>query len=297
MITSLSRVIGFACHLFLIHSVAAGAGPQQALSAQDPALNTTLRKSPPVIILKLDDVSQKEGAILPNFKKMAEALESRDIKGSFGVICAVGWPGAQSLQDSGRDYIDWVKKLHASGRVEFWFHGWDHATHAENGEAYCEFSNRSHEEQRQRFARSQKLALEKFGFPFRTFGPGGAISKFPSFDDTTLKVMHDDPDMRVFLYPKPLDEAGKTLQGRGKVTILDRVMDVNLERKVGEPDFNWFLTGYSKHPDRGYFVLQGHPNTWDDAKFDEVFKIIDFLIQQKAVFMTPSEYAATKGKG
>ena len=44
-------------------SSAAGAGP---------------RKSPPVIILKLDDVSQKYGTILPDFIKMAEALEARE---------------------------------------------------------------------------------------------------------------------------------------------------------------------------------------------------------------------------
>ena len=86
------------------------------------------------------------------------------------------------------------------------------------------------------------------------------------------------------------------MEAAGKVTVLDRVADVNLERKVGEPDFNWFLEGYLKHPDREYFVLQGHPNTWDDVKFAEVLKIIDYLIQQHAVFMTPTEYAALKKK-
>jgi S-formylglutathione hydrolase FrmB len=252
------------------------------------------RKSPPVIILKLDDLSQKEGTILPNFRKMAELLEARQIKGSFGVILAARWPGAQSLPDSGPEYVEWVKKLATSGRIEFWFHGWDHSTHDENGEAYCEFNNRTYEEQKQRFDRSQKIAREKLGFTFQTFGPGGGNSKFPTFDETTLRVLADDPHIKTWLCPKPLDEAGRKLESGGKVTILDRVMDVNLERKVGEPDFNWFLEGYSKHPDREYFVLQGHPNTWDDAKFSEVLKIIDFLIQQKATFMTPTEYAAIR---
>lgn len=287
VLRSLFRFITATCIFLLMANPSIASDPSQALP---------LRKSPPVIILKLDDLSQKEGTILPAFRKMAEPLEARKIKGSFGLICAVPWPGAQPLQDSGPEYIEWVKKLHASGQIEFWFHGWDHAGHTVDGENCCEFNHRSYEEQKERFDRSQKLALEKLGFGFQTFGPGGGISKYPTYDDNTVKVMGDVPYMKVWLYPKPLDEAGKKLEAQGKVTILDRVMDVNLEKKVGEPDFDWFLKGYSQNPDREYFVLQGHPNTWDDAKFDEVLKIIDFLIEQKAVFMTPSEYAVSKVK-
>ena len=262
----------------------------------EAAMSFPERKQPLAIILKLDDLSQKQGTILPNFRKMAELLAARHIKGSFGVICAVGWPGAQALEDSGPEYIAWVKQLHASGQIEFWFHGWDHATQEEAGEAYCEFTNRSYEEQKRRFDHAQKVAREKFGFTFQTFGPGGGISKFPTFDATTLQVLADDPFIKVWLSPKLSDDASRKLEAAGKVTVLDRVADVNLERTVGEPDFDWFLKGYLKHPDREYFVLQGHPNTWDDAKFAEVLKIIDYLIQQHAVFMTPTEYAVLKKK-
>ena len=254
------------------------------------------RKNPPVIILKLDDVSQKEGKILPAFQKMGKILEERNIKGSFGLICAVTWPGAQPLQESGTEYIEWVKKMNASGRVEFWFHGWDHAGHDMNGETHCEFNGRTYEQQKERFDRGQKVAMEKLGFVFHTFGPGGTMSKYPLFDDATLQALQDEPNMKVFLYPKAIDEPGKKLESKGKLTILDRIWDVNLEKSVGMPDFNWFVEGYSKYPDREYFVLQGHPNTWDDAKFNEATKIIDFLIAQNAVFMTPSEFAAKKKK-
>ena len=267
----------------------------QKESDPHPTQALTQRKNPPIIILKLDDLSQKDGIILPAFRRMAELLQARHIKGSFGIISAVGWPGAQSLQDSGPEYIEWVKKLHASGLIEFWFHGWDHGIHKENGEDYCEFSCRSYEDQKQRFDRSQKIALEKFGFTYQTFGQGGGAAKYPSFDDMTVKVFAEDPLIKIWLYPRLIDEQGRKLEKVGK-TILERVADVNLERSVGFPDFNWFLEGYSKHPDRDYFVLQGHPNTWDDAKFSEVEKIIDFLIQQKAVFMTPSEYASFRNK-
>ena len=258
--------------------------------------NIPPRKNPPVIILKLDDISQQHGAILPRFKQMAELLEARNIKGGFGLVCDVSWPDAQSLENSGPEYIQWVKNLHASGRIEIWFHGWDHAGHTINGETHCEFHGRTYEEQKERFDRSQKLAFEKLGFHFQTFGPGGTVRNYLSYDAATAQVMAEDPYIHVWLYPKPLDEIGRKLESGGKVTILDRVMDVNLEKTVGNPDFNWFLEGYARHPDREYFVLQGHPNPWDDAKFEEVTKIIDFLIQEKAVFMTPSEYAACRRK-
>lgn len=102
--------------------------------------------------------------------------------------------------------------------------------------------------------------------------------------------------MKAWLFPSAINEIGKALEAQGKVMILDRIWDVNLEKSVGNPDFNAFVTGYAKHPDREYFVLQGHPNPWNDAKFEEVTKIIDFLIAQKAVFMTPSEFVAFKRK-
>lgn len=77
--------------------------------------------------------------------------------------------------------------------------------------------------------------------------------------------------------------------------MLDRVWAVNLESKVGQADFAKFVEGYAKNPDRLYFVLQGHPTHWAGARFDDFARIIDFLVAEKAVFMTPSEYAASLG--
>lgn len=277
----------------MIHPSAATA---QEKTTEELLQSIPPRSKPPIIILKLDDVSQKEGTILPAFRKMAALLEERKIKGSFGLICAVTWPGAQPLQESGQEYIDWVKKLHASGLIEIWFHGWDHAAHKVNGELYCEFNGRTLEEQKERISRAQKLAGEKLGFTFKTFGPGGSTSKFPSMTHDTLRALAEESSIRTVFYPKPLDDDARKMNAEGKLVILDRVPGVSLEKKVGEPDFNACLKAYLKYPDRDYYVLQGHPNTWDDAKFAEVLKIIDFFIGQKAVFMTPSEFAETLRK-
>ncbi len=247
------------------------------------------RKAPPVIIIKLDDVKQVRGDVHAQWKKMADFFKERKLKAGFGVVC-------QTLEDAQPKYVQWLKDTRDAGWVEFWFHGWDHGTHTVNGAALKEFNQRTYAEQKERFDKSQKLAREKLGFAFTTFGPPGGGTG-ASCDDITCRVMQDDPDMKAWLYPQPLDEAGKKLEAAGKVVILDRVWDVNLEGAVGVPDFNKFMQGYAAHPERDYFVLQGHPAMWGDgARFAEFVKIIDFLVAQKVAFLTPAEFVAQKQK-
>lgn len=38
-------------------------------------------------------------------------------------------------------------------------------------------------------------------------------------------------------------------------------------------------------------MLQGHPAAWSDESFEQFKQIIDFLVEQKAAFMTPTEAA------
>ena len=277
---------------FEVSGVAPGAAPLPAprkRSRPAPVVPAEMpaRKAPPIIILKLDDVMQIRGHAHARWRELADYLASRRIKAGFGMVC-------RTLQEATPEYVKWVRDLRASGLIEFWFHGWDHATHREADGVYNEFSHRSYEEQRKRFDDSQKLALEKLGFAFETFGtPGGAYTG-GAFDAETVRVMADEPHMKAWLYPQPLDEAGKKLEAGGKVTILDRVWDVNIEGAVGVPDCNRLMAGYAKHPDREYFVLQGHPAMWSPERFGEFARILDFLVAQKAVFMTPSEYVASK---
>ena len=242
-----------------------------------------VRSKPLVIILKLDDVKQVKGDVHNQWKKTADFLASRNVKSSFGVIC-------DTLPDATPAYAGWIKKHAESGLIEFWFHAWDHATHDEAGTKYNEFSGRSYEDQAKRLADSQAAAKEKLGFAFRTFGPPGGVQG-ASQDENTARVMHDSPDITIWLYPSPINDIGKEVAAKGKVTILDRVWAVNLEAQVGVPSLQNLINGLAANPDRDYFVLQGHPAAWGNgARWDEFVRIIDFLQSQKAVFMTPSEY-------
>lgn len=258
-----------------------------AVVSAGPADKLPPRAAPPVIILKLDDLRQIDGKVHHSWIRVGDYLRQRSIKSSIGVIC-------QTLAEATPAYAGWIKERHASGEIEFWFHGWDHATWKnEADKSLSEFGGRSFDEQWDRFARSQALAEEKLGFRFATFGPGGGGSLHQ--DEATAQVMAKDPAMKVWLYPSPINDIGRRLAAEGKVTILDRVWAVNIEGKVGQPDFEKFASGYAKNPERLYFVLQGHPTHWAGERFTEFTRIIDFLVAEKAVFMTPSEYAASLG--
>ncbi|QNN20996.1 DUF2334 domain-containing protein [Planctomycetales bacterium ZRK34] len=248
------------------------------------------RKTPPIIVLKLDDVKQVGKTVHPRWQRVADYLEKRNIKSGFGVIC-------KTLDGASPEYVQWLKSHHDRGLIEFWFHGWDHGVHEEDGTRYNEFKHRSYDEQMARLARSQKLAKDQLGFAFETFGPPGGVGN-GSHDEITLRVMVDDPDLHVMLYPQPMDDAGRAAMAssNGRFVILGRVWAVGLEGAVGVPDFQRFLKGYAANMDRAYFTLQGHPAMWDDARFAQFEKIIDFLVQREAKFMTPTEAAAAVGR-
>jgi len=278
---------------FVLTGIAPGAiatpppPPRKPAAAKKPVSTTALppRGKPAIIVLKLDDLKQIRGDVHAAWKRIDGVLEERHIKASYGVI-------SETLAEAEPTYVNWIKTRHDAGRIEFWFHGWDHGPHDVNGKPCNEFAGWPYDGMKALVDKSQKAALDKLGFAFQTFGPTGSGAPGPGLDETALRVLHDDPYMKVALYPMPLDDMGKKVTADGKMTILDRVWDVNLEGAVGVPDCQRLIEGYAKHPDRAYFVLQGHPAMWSGARFSEFLRILDFLTAQKVIFMTPSECAA-----
>lgn len=242
------------------------------------------------VVFKLDDVRTNDsGYLSERWRRLLPLVRERKIKLSLGVI-------ANSLEGDKPAYFEWLGQMQATGLVEFWFHGYDHGVHAAGDSDAPEFAARTYEEQKERFEKSQKLAKEKLGFAFRTYGPPGGGKLQPSADDeaTTRRVMEEDPDMRVWLYPKPMDEAGRILNGGGKIAVLDRVWAVNIEQPLFVPNPEKFIAGYNKYaPVRRYFILQGHANKWDDARWAAFLKIVDYVTENKIPTFTASELAAT----
>jgi len=242
------------------------------------------------VVLKVDDLTVGgNGSVPARWKRITDFAIERKIKLSIGII-------AKSLEGDNPAYSAYLKDLQKSGLIEFWFHGYDHGEHQEDGKKYSEFSNRPYDEQKRRFDISQKLAVEKLGAPFVTYGPpGGGNTQGSSADwDATVRVMAEEPAMKIWLYPKALDESGAKLQSAGKVTILDRVYQVNIEQPLFVPSPEKFIAAYSKYAaGRHYYILQGHPNQWDDARWAEFVKLVDYLQANHIPIVTPTELVST----
>lgn len=245
--------------------------------AADPA-TAPLQDIPVIpIVLKVDDLAATAtgGNVSEKWIRITDFARERKIKLSIGII-------VQSLATADPAYADYIKNFQKTGLVEFWFHGWDHKIWDENGKKIQEFKGTSYEQQKDHFVKSQALVKEKLGFVFTTFG-----SPFNGMDDNTFKVFAEDPDMKVFLYAWPADQA--KIPGR---VILDRVGEVNIEAPLFKPNAAKFIEGYLKNAKgRHYYVVQGHPNEWDADGWSEFVKIVDFLQQNHIPIITPTEAA------
>lgn len=254
----------------------------------DPLPAVPMFGARPLIVVKLDDLkTSNSGAFSANWRRVANFAAARRVKMGFGVI-------AKSLESPNAAYLDWLRATRDGGWVEFWLHGYDHATHAgADGVTHGEFVGRGYADYKTRLDQSQSLALARLGIRFKAFGPPGG-GEDGSLDAAAMQALHDDPHLRGVLYPSPLDAGGATLQARGEIMIMDRVWSVNIEQPLFVPDLEKFIAGYVRYaPSRRYLVIQGHPPNWtDEARISAFEGIIDYLIAQGCVFVTPSELAA-----
>lgn len=241
---------------------------------EEIAANPYRGKQPPKIVIKLDDFGATNGKVHPRWLKVADFAKSRNIKVTFGII-------ATRMTEDCPEFVQWTKEQHAAGRIEFWSHGWDHAERTADGKRFMEFSGESYEHQKQHMADANKLAREKLGFAFTSFG-----APFNATDANTVKVLAEDPDITVWMYGDPGNPAGKK--------VLERSYAVSIENPTFIPNYGAFLEGYAHSRGAEYFVMQGHPAAWSDERWDQFVKIVDFLIAQKAEFVFASDLAGGK---
>ena len=221
-----------------------------------------------VVVLKFDDVTPngaRDGLpVSPRWQRLADFLEAENIKGGFGVI---GW----SLEEDNPAYFKWIKDLHASGRIEFWNHG-----HLNRKESHPrgEFEG-SFEEQLSALRRTQVLARDKLGIVLRAFGP-----HWSGTNGDTGRALDEIPELTSWFYGSP--------KASGKFAFR-RVL--TLENPIFRPDVERFRALYEQHAkSEPCLALQGHPNAWDDARWEGFVRIIAFLKSKDCVFMTPSGY-------
>jgi hypothetical protein len=226
-------------------------------------------KAPPKIVIKLDDLKPtKTDGVHPRWQKIVDYAKSKGIKVNFGIIC-------DGLEMDCPKFSQWVKDETTSGDIEFWCHGYDHGQDAKAKTA--EFSGEPYAYQKDHLEKCQTLAKERFGFPFTSFG-----APFNATDKTTVQVMSEDPDFKVWMYGDPKNPGGKV--------VLERC-GVGLETPTLIPNYGAFLENYAHNRGADYFCMQGHPAGWGDDRYAQFTMIVEFLIAQKADFVHPRDFA------
>jgi peptidoglycan/xylan/chitin deacetylase (PgdA/CDA1 family) len=237
-----------------------------ALTAEVKA-NPSRGKALPKIVLKLDDLVRRTDP----WAKIADALKKKQVPANFGIIC-------NSLETPAPGYVPFIQSLQASGLVEFWNHGYDHkAADLGNGKSAPEFSGTPYEYQKKHMDDSLRLVREKLNLSLPTFG-----APFNQTDDSTAKIIEENPEIKVWVFGQP--------GYRGAKTALYRVNSIGLENPTFAASFPKFLEGYAHNRGRGYLILQGHPDHWNEERFNQVLQIVDFLVRQKAPFVTFSSF-------
>ena len=243
-------------------------------------INKPLPKTPPVIILKLDDMTprgaKKGQAVSWRWQKLVDLLEKENIKANLGII-------GNAFEKDDQIFFDWLKAQEKKGYVEFWNHGQTHKELPREGnKRRCEFTAPL-EEQIATLKKTQQLAKEKAGIELKAFG-----APFNATNADTEKALEKFPEIKVWFFGSNKTKTSTKLS-------LKRV--VNLEHPTMNPSSSGLISDYDyRGKFEKYLVLQGHPNGWSDKRFAEFAKVIAFLKSKGCKFMTTSEYLKLKNR-
>ena len=235
----------------------------------------------PVVLLKLDDLvrhgKQPTATVSPRWQRTAEFLESEKIKGSFGIL-------VDSLEGDCPAYVEWIKQRMAAGFIEIWDHGYygrfPDALRVEGRTG--ENVGAPVDAQAALFKKSLALTKEKLGLEMIAFGPHTT-----AVDGATYEALEGIPEIKlVWFYGPPKGQRTSKL-------VIQRLME--LERPLFVPNPGQLQENFEKkRATLPYVAIQGHPNQWDDARFEDFKKAVLYLRDQGCKFMTPSEYLASQ---
>lgn len=217
------------------------------------------------IIFKLDDFSARNGSCPA--APVLDYLVQMKIKAGIGFIAKRLDATAYGVL---RTYLDATDNA-GQKLFEVWHHGLDHVK--------PEFRGTDYAYQKNHFDSGTLLIKNLLNVQMRSFG-----SPYNANDSITNNVIAEDPNYKVTLFNKPAPAAA--------TGILNLNNRVNMEISTGIVDFNAFVSNYNtyKNTYSNLMVLQGHPHLWTPALLDQFKLIIDFLIKEGCIFVTPYEY-------
>lgn len=241
-------------------------GPEEDIGGSITAIdvNSTVTHavydgSKQVVILKLDDLKNTN---YPVFQNIADYVQEKGIKASFGVI-------GNTLEDDGQKqaYYDAIGNWDKNG-IEIWHHGYEHVI--------TEYNASPFEAQMESFGKTVNLLKEKTGIHVRSFG-----SPYNNSDATTVQVLNQFPGVKVKMLARDPQEEGKQLNLNTRA---------DMETEPGVVDYDTFVNNYMSYKNSPHIVLQGHPGMWDAHSLSEFKKIVDYLLSENVEFLTPYEY-------
>jgi len=253
----------FFFYLVVVSSLLFGINDQMKASEED----SNQAKTPRLCVLKLDDVvAGRGGQVVPErWQRVADFLEGKKVKSSMGVI-------GFSLVDDNPAYFKWITDRAARGYIEFWNHGFRNRS---ADDPLGEFEG-GYDEQIRALRLTDSLVRVKLGLNLTTWGP-----HWSGCNEHTDRALAQMPIIRM-TFGFPL----KTTLFKGFV--IPRSID--MEFPTHNPDYETFKKVYqAREFDLDFFFLQGHPNSWDEPRWENFVKIIEFLQAEGVRFVTPSE--------
>ncbi|HEX3134291.1 MAG TPA: hypothetical protein VHX44_12005 [Planctomycetota bacterium] len=241
----------------------------------------------PLVMLKLDDLvrhgKMPESTVSPRWQKVTDFLRAEGVKANFGIIC-------ESLAGDCPGYVAWLKQLTADQQIELWNHGWygkfpqELVTATHTGE----FLGASAEEQRVLLEKSLHTVQDKTGIAMVAYGPHASPLVGPDAAAAYAALAQIPQYKLVFYYAPP---AGTVTDN----VVVPRLME--LEKPLFVPNADNIRASFeTKGRTLPLITLQGHPNQWDDLRFDQFAASVRYLKEQGCRFVTVSEYLATLAK-
>lgn len=235
------------------------------------ALILPLTAAEKIAIIKADDVR----GVNDKWERFFKLAVELNIPVSAGLI-------GTSLEKDDPQYTEWLKQWEATGKVEFWNHGWDHKQWEEEGKKKSEFGGSGYDHQKTHLLKTQEAWKKALGKDFTTFG-----SPFNAMDADTAKALNEIPELKlIFCYPG----AAPTKQLNDKILL---PMTLRGEADgTSKPNFEKFKADYeTKKSNLTFAAIQFHPAGFSEQGFKDFTAIIHLLKADGWTFMLPTEYA------
>ena len=218
----------------------------------------------PIVILRFDDFRPN---VIDAFNSAIAVLDKYDIGASCGVIGSQ--LGDETLYQAIRD-------VHANG-AEIWHHGYTH-----KGD---EFKGATAESVVENFAKTLNLIKENCGIDITSFCAG-----YNNTDSVAVKAIQENfPQIKAIMSSEDEADAATTVVNLRATTTIETAGEGGSGTVVNPEAFK---ASYETLKGNEYVVIYCHPGAWKrDADFENLDEIIQYLLEQGATFMQPTQAA------